>query len=67
MQRWMNEQPRESPFHNIGFVVNSKDSGIQTTKPQSKQQTETSSNQATDGSLGDESRGKSVDGKQKKA
>lgn len=67
MQRWMSEQPGESPYHSIGFVANSKDSWMQTARSQSKQQTETSSNQATAGSWGDEGQAEKTEGKKKKA
>lgn len=54
MQRWMNEQPYQSPYHNIGSVAENKDAWVQTANSQSKQQTETSSNKATAGSLVDD-------------
>ena len=48
----MSEQPGESPYNNIGLVASSKDPGIQTTESESRfeQQTQASSNPATDGS-----------------
>ncbi|KAL8960230.1 MAG: hypothetical protein Q9193_003027 [Seirophora villosa] len=50
MQRWINAQPGESPYHNIGSIANREDTRMQTAKPYSKQQMETPSNQATAGS-----------------
>ncbi|KAL8713833.1 MAG: hypothetical protein Q9225_006683 [Loekoesia sp. 1 TL-2023] len=67
MQRWMSERPGESPYHNIGFVANSMDPCMQTAKSQSKQQAETSSNQATIGSWRDEALAEKTEGKKKKA
>ncbi|KAL8828846.1 MAG: hypothetical protein Q9170_006424 [Blastenia crenularia] len=52
MQRWMSEQPGQSPYHNIGSVANGNENWVQTGKSQSQQHTETSSNQATAGSWG---------------
>ena len=50
MDRWMSEQPGESPYHNVGFVASSKDPRMQTAESQSKQHTQASSNPATYGS-----------------
>ncbi|KAL8767769.1 MAG: hypothetical protein Q9209_005855 [Squamulea sp. 1 TL-2023] len=67
MQRWMSEQPGESPYHNIGSVASSKDSWMQSAKPQAKQQTATSSNQATTGTWADEIQAEKTKDKNKQA
>ncbi|KAI4280425.1 MAG: hypothetical protein L6R38_004470 [Xanthoria sp. 2 TBL-2021] len=67
MQRWMDEQPGESPYHNIGSVADRKDSWMQTAKAHSQQQTEMSSNHATAGSWGTEDLAGPTEGKKKKA
>ncbi|KAL8777118.1 MAG: hypothetical protein Q9213_007999 [Squamulea squamosa] len=63
MQRWLSEQPGKSPYHNIGSVASNKDSWMQTSKSQAKQQTATSSNQATTGTWADESQAEGTEGK----
>ena len=67
MERWMNEAPEESPYHNIGSIANRKDSWMQTVKDQSTQQTRSPSNQATVGSWGSEDPAGPTEGKTKKA
>ncbi|KAL8860636.1 MAG: hypothetical protein Q9178_002989 [Gyalolechia marmorata] len=67
MERWMNEQPDESPYDNIGSVVNGKASWMQSAKANSQQQTETSTNQATVGSWRTEDLAGPTEGKEKRA
>ncbi|KAL8875561.1 MAG: hypothetical protein Q9198_006098 [Flavoplaca austrocitrina] len=67
MERWMNQQPNEAPYHNVGSVANRHDSWMQTAKAHSTQQTKTSSNQATVGSWGKEDLAGPTGGKKKNA